>query len=190
MESLLHARTIQLSSRTPTPASAGATTTVRGGAVGDRRHRRQQLGHQRCAVLRHRRSRLRWWHQVLERQRRSRLTRRRSPPAASRWIRTARTQIRTPTGRSRITSTPGRWKRKRWPDTCRRSFVFDNSVVPVSALLGVRYFDTNTLSEGYNRVQQGAVITLPDSFAGRWLHRLVAVTQSCASTSPTSSSAA
>ena len=36
------------------------------------------------------------------------------------------------------------------------SFVFDNSVVPVSALLGVRYFDTNTLSEGYNRVQQGA----------------------------------
>ncbi len=28
MESLLHARTIQLSSRTPTPASAGATTTV------------------------------------------------------------------------------------------------------------------------------------------------------------------
>ena len=28
MESLLYARTIQLSSRTPTPASAGATTTV------------------------------------------------------------------------------------------------------------------------------------------------------------------
>jgi iron complex outermembrane receptor protein len=41
------------------------------------------------------------------------------------------------------------------------SFAWDNSVVPISALLGVRYYDTNTLSEGYNRVQQGAVITFP-----------------------------
>ena len=40
MESLLFARTIQISSRTPTPASSGATTTVAVPAVGDRRNHR------------------------------------------------------------------------------------------------------------------------------------------------------
>ena len=34
-------------------------------------------------------------------------------------------------------------------------FSFDNDVVPITALLGVRYFDTNTLSEGYSQVATG-----------------------------------
>jgi iron complex outermembrane receptor protein len=45
------------------------------------------------------------------------------------------------------------------------SFKFDNDVVPITALLGVRYFDTNTLSEGYNRQSTGSgasqVVTFP-----------------------------
>jgi len=45
------------------------------------------------------------------------------------------------------------------------AFSFDNSVVPITALLGVRYFDTNTLSEGFNRQATGSgpaqVITFP-----------------------------
>jgi TonB-dependent receptor len=48
---------------------------------------------------------------------------------------------------------------------------FDNDVVPITALLGVRYFDTNTLSEGYNSVATGTganriVTFLPASQAG------------------------
>jgi iron complex outermembrane recepter protein len=42
------------------------------------------------------------------------------------------------------------------------AFTFDNAVVPVSALLGVRYFDTNTVSSGYSRVKvQGVEATFP-----------------------------
>jgi len=47
------------------------------------------------------------------------------------------------------------------------SFSFDNDVVPITALLGVRYFDTNTLSEGYNQVATGTgptrVVTFPQA---------------------------
>ena len=59
-----------------------------GGAVGDRRHRRQQLGHQRCAVLRYRRSRVSAVASSSGTTTATRLTRRPSPPAASPWIRT------------------------------------------------------------------------------------------------------
>jgi len=45
------------------------------------------------------------------------------------------------------------------------AFKFDNEVVPVSVLAGVRYFDTNTLSEGYSQVATGSgasrVVTFP-----------------------------
>jgi iron complex outermembrane recepter protein len=49
------------------------------------------------------------------------------------------------------------------------AFSFDNSVVPISALVGVRYFDTNTLSEGYNRlaVTTGGVTTVTFPEASR-----------------------
>ena len=70
------------------------------------------------------------------------------------------------------------------------AFAFDNAVVPISALVGVRYFDTNTLSEGYNRVQQGAVITFPDGLAGRAATTTGCRRSTCASTSPRSSSVA
>ena len=41
-------------------------------------------------------------------------------------------------------------------------FNFDNSVVPVSALLGVRYYDTNTVSSGYSRITVAGVSTFPE----------------------------
>jgi TonB-dependent receptor len=42
------------------------------------------------------------------------------------------------------------------------AFSFDNSVVPVTALLGVRYFDTNTVSSGYTREKvQGQPAVFP-----------------------------
>jgi TonB-dependent receptor len=40
-------------------------------------------------------------------------------------------------------------------------FRFDDLKMPVSGNLGVRYVETDTLSTGYNRVQQGSVITFP-----------------------------
>jgi iron complex outermembrane receptor protein len=47
------------------------------------------------------------------------------------------------------------------------AFSFDNSVVPISALLGVRYFDTNTLSQGFTRVAVTTggvqVVTFPEA---------------------------
>jgi TonB-dependent receptor len=45
------------------------------------------------------------------------------------------------------------------------AFSFDNDVVPITVLAGVRYFDTNTLSEGYSQVATGTgptrVVTFP-----------------------------
>jgi TonB-dependent receptor len=45
------------------------------------------------------------------------------------------------------------------------AFSFDNDVVPITVLAGVRYFDTNTLSEGYSQVATGSgatrVVTFP-----------------------------
>jgi TonB-dependent receptor len=40
-------------------------------------------------------------------------------------------------------------------------FKFDNPVVPITALLGVRYFDTDTLSSGYTRVNSAGVVSFP-----------------------------
>ena len=63
--------------------------------------------------------------------------------------------------RSRITWIPGPCEEETLAGYLQAAFAWDNDVLPISALLGVRYYDTNTLSEGYNRVQQGAVITFP-----------------------------
>jgi TonB-dependent receptor len=41
------------------------------------------------------------------------------------------------------------------------SFSFENFIVPVSGTVGTRYVDTDTLSTGFDRVQQGTTITFP-----------------------------
>ena len=120
----------------------------------------------------------------------TRPTTRRSPPAASRMdpygVESA---IRTPTARSRTTSTPGRWKRKRWRGYLQGSFVFDNSRAGQRAC-SVCAISTRNAVGGYNRVPQ------PRSSPRSRRRRRRAVTTTgcrrsiCASTSPTSSSAA
>jgi TonB-dependent receptor len=47
------------------------------------------------------------------------------------------------------------------------AFSFNNSLVPITALVGVRYFDTDTLAEGFNRQSTGTgaatVVTFPEA---------------------------
>jgi iron complex outermembrane receptor protein len=162
MESLLHARTIQLSSRTPTPASAGATTTVAvaqsviAGIVDNNSGINDvpffdtgDLGFG---------GGIKFWNDN-------------GDPTYEATI-AASGLTMDPYGANSNPNTNGTFQN--YLDTwsveeetlagyLQASFVFDNSVVPVSALLGVRYFDTNTLSEGYARVQQGTVITFPEA---------------------------
>ncbi len=160
MKSLLHARTIQLSSRTPTPASAGATTTVAvaqsviAGIVNNNSGVNDvpffdtgDLGFG---------GGVKFWND--------------NGDATYEATIAASGLTMDPYGPNSNPGTNGSFQN--FLDTwsveeetlagyLQASFVFDNSVVPISALAGVRYFDTNTLSEGYNRVQQGAVITFP-----------------------------
>jgi TonB-dependent receptor len=53
------------------------------------------------------------------------------------------------------------------------SFAFKDFFLPVSGTIGVRYFDTDTNSSGFNRVQQGANVTYPtasqDGGYDKWL---------------------
>ncbi len=160
MESLLHARTIQLSSRTPTPASAGATTTVAvaqsviAGIVDNNSGTNDvpffdtgDLGFN---------DGIEFWND--------------NGNATYEATIAASGLTMDPYGANSNPNTNGTFQN--YLDTwsveeetlagyLQASFVFDNEVVPVSTLLGVRYFDTNTLSEGYARVQQGAVVTFP-----------------------------
>jgi iron complex outermembrane receptor protein len=160
MESLLYARTIQLSSRTPTPASSGATTTVAvaqsviAGIVNNNSGTNDvpffdtgDLGFD---------GGIKYWND--------------NGDATYAATVAASGLPLDPYGANANPGTNGTFQN--YLDTwsveeetlagyLQASFAFDNEVVPVSALLGVRYYDTNTLSEGYNRVQQGAVITFP-----------------------------
>lgn len=160
MESLLYARTIQVSSRTPTPASTGATTTVAvaqsviAGIVNDNSGVNEvpffetgDLGFN--GGIKH-------WND--------------NGDATYEATIAASGLTMDPYGANSNPGTNGTFQN--YLDTwsvqeetlagyLQASFAWDNSVVPVSALLGVRYYDTNTLSEGYNRVQQGTVITFP-----------------------------
>jgi iron complex outermembrane receptor protein len=160
MESLLFARTIQISSRTPTPASSGATTTVAvaqsviAGIVNGSSGTNDvpffdtgDLGFN---------GGIKYWND--------------NGDATYAATVAASGLTLDPYGANANAGTNGTFQN--YLDTwsveeetlagyVQASFAFDNEVVPVSALLGVRYYDTNTLSEGYNRVQQGAVITFP-----------------------------
>jgi TonB-dependent receptor len=160
MESLLYARTIQLSARTPTPASSGATTTVAvgqsviAGIVNDNSGTNDvpffdtgDLGFN---------GGIKYWND--------------NGDATYNATIAASGLPMDPYGANANPGTNGTFQN--YLDTwsveeetlagyLQAALAWDNDVVPVSALLGVRYYDTNTLSEGYNRVQQGAVVTFP-----------------------------
>jgi len=176
VESLLHARTIQLSSRTPTPASSGATTTVPvaqsviAGIVNNNSGVNDtpffdtgDLGFN---------GGIKFWNDNGDETYEATIA--------------ASGLTMDPYGTNTNAGTNGTFQN--YLDTwsveeetlagyLQASFKFDNSVVPVSALVGVRYYDTNTLAKGYNRVQQGANITFPTaSQAGGYTDWLPSVT--------------
>jgi iron complex outermembrane receptor protein len=162
MESLLFARTIQISSRTPTPASSGATTTVAvpqsviAGIVNANSGTNDvpffdtgDLGFG---------GGIKYWND--------------NGDATYEATIAASGLALDPYGANANPGTNGTFQN--YLDTwaveeetlagyLQAEFKFDNDVIPVGALLGVRYFDTNTRSTGFNRVQQGAVITFPEA---------------------------
>ncbi len=160
MESLLHARTIQISSRTPTPASAGATTTVAvaqsviAGIVNNNSGTNSvpffdtgDLGFS---------GGIRYWND--------------NGDATYDATIAASGLTMDPYGANANAGTNGTFQN--WLDTwsveektkagyLQATFGWEDLAVPVHATVGARYFDTNTLSSGFNRVQQGANITFP-----------------------------
>ena len=164
MESLLFSRTIQLSSRTPTPASAGATTTVAvaqsviAGIVNNNSGVNDvpffdtgDLGFG---------GGIKYWND--------------NGDATYAATIAASGLTMDPYGANTNVNTLGTFQNyldtwsvdeKTLAGYLQAAFSFDNDLVPVSALLGVRYFDTNTRADGFNRQVTGAgaaqVITFP-----------------------------
>ncbi len=164
MESLLFSRTIQLTSRTPPPASAGATTTVSvaqsviAGIVNNNSGVNDvpffdtgDLGFP---------AGIQYWND--------------NGDATYQATIAASGLTMDPYGPNANANTLGTFQNyldtwsveeKTLAGYLQAAFSFDNDVVPISALVGVRYFDTNTRADGFNRQATGAgaaqVITFP-----------------------------
>jgi iron complex outermembrane recepter protein len=164
MDSILFQRTIQLSSRTPLPASAGATTTVAAsqsaiasiidqfsGSNGVQFFETGDLGFG---------GGVRFWNDNRD--------------ATYNATIAASGLALDPHGVNVNPNTNGTFQNylDTWEVTedtraayVQGSFQFDEFVVPVSGTLGVRYVDTDTNSSGFNRVQTGTganiVVTFP-----------------------------
>ncbi len=162
MDSLLFARTIQITSRTPTPASSGATTTVAvaqpliAGIVNDNsgvnRVRFFDTGDLGFP------GGIRYWND--------------NGNATYEATIAASGLTMDPWGANANAGTNGTFQNyldtwsveeKTKAGYLQASFSWDELAVPIAATVGARYFDTNTLSSGYNRVQQGATITFPEA---------------------------
>jgi iron complex outermembrane receptor protein len=162
MESLLFARTIQLSARTPTPASAGATTTIAvpqatiAGIVNGNSgvnsvpfFETGDLGF--GGGIRH-------WND--------------NGDATYEATIAASGLTMDPYGANANPGTNGTFQNyldtwsveeKTKAGYLQATFAWEELAVPVHATVGARYFDTNTLSAGYNRVAQGPVISFPEA---------------------------
>jgi iron complex outermembrane receptor protein len=160
MESLLFARTIQLSSRTPTPASSGATTTVattqatianivnsNSGVNPVPFFDTGDLGFG---------GGIRQWND--------------NGNATYEATIAASGLTMDPYGANTNAGTNGTFQNyldtwsveeKTKAGYLQATFGWDELPVPIHTTVGVRYFDTNTLSSGFNRVQQGTNITFP-----------------------------
>lgn len=162
MESLLFARTIQISARTPTPASSGATTTVavpqasiadivnaNSGVNSVRFFDTGDLGFP---------GGIRFWND--------------NGDATFAATIAASGLTMDPYGANANAGTNGTFQNyldtwaveeKTKAGYLQATFGWDELAVPIHATVGARYFDTNTLSSGFNRVQQGANITYPEA---------------------------
>ena len=119
MESLLFARTIQMSSRTPTPASCGRHDDRGSGAIGASPESSMTTREPTMCRSSTPATGIQRRHQVLERQRRPHLRRyhRRERPHHGPVRRQYKSRI--PMEHSRITWIPGRSRKRRWPAICR-----------------------------------------------------------------------
>ncbi|HUQ10591.1 MAG TPA: TonB-dependent receptor [Steroidobacteraceae bacterium] len=162
MESLLFARTIQISSRTPTPASSGATTTVAVPQATIANIVNSNSGTNSVAFF----STgdlgfpggIHYWND--------------NGDATYAATIAASGLTLDPYGANANAGTNGTFQNyldtwsveeKTKAGYLQATFGWDEMAVPVHATVGVRYFDTNTLSSGFNRVQQGANITFPEA---------------------------
>ncbi len=191
-ESILHARTIQISSRTPTPGSSGATTTVAvpqsviTGIVNDNSGVNDvpffdtgDLGFG---------GGIKYWNDN-------------GNDTYEATIAASGLEMDPYGGVNTNPNTAGTFQNlldtwqvdeKTLAGYLQAAFNFDNALVPISALVGVRYYDTNTLSAGYSRVNNAGVITFPPAsreggyndwlpsinvrfdFSDKWVGRLTA----------------
>ena len=162
MESLLFQRTIQISARTPTPASSGATTTVAvsQATIADIVNANSgvnsvpffdtgDLGFP---------GGIRFWND--------------NGDATYEATIAASGLTLDPYGANANPGTNGTFQNyldtwtveeKTKAGYLQATFGWEEMAVPVHATVGVRYFDTNTLSSGFNRVQQGTNITFPEA---------------------------
>lgn len=162
MESLLFARTIQISARTPTPASAGATTTIAvpqatiagivNGNSGVNSVPFFETGDLGFG------GGIRRWND--------------NGDATYEATIAASGLTMDPYGANANPGTNGTFQNyldtwsveeKTKAGYLQATFAWEELAVPMHATVGARYFDTNTLSAGYNRVQQGAVISFPEA---------------------------
>jgi len=162
MESLLFARTIQLSSRTPTPGSSGATTTVAvpqsviGGIVDSNSGVNDvpffDTGDLGFPVG------IKYWNDNGNATYDATI-------AASGLTMDPHGGVNTnPNTGGTFQNLLDTWavEEETLAGFLQAEFTFDNALVPITALLGVRYFDTNTVSSGYSRVTAGGVSSFPE----------------------------
>ena len=161
-ESVLFARTIQISSRTPTPASSGATTTVAvsqgtiAGIVNDNSGVNRvpffdtgDLGFG---------GGIKYWNDNGD------ATYDATIAASGLTMDPYGAVNANPNTAGTFQNLLDTWsvEEKTLAGYVQAAFTFDNAVVPISALVGARYFDTNTVSSGYGRVSAGGVVTFPE----------------------------
>lgn len=162
MESLLFARTIQITSRTPPPASAGATTTVavpqnviadivnnNSGVNGVPFFDTGDLGFG-GGIL--------YWNDNGD------ATYEATVAASGLTLDPYGANV-NPNSNGTFQNYLDTWsvEEKTKAGYLQATFAWEELPVPIFATIGARYFDTNTLSSGFNRVQQGAVITFPEA---------------------------
>jgi len=160
MDSILFQRTIQLSSRTPLPASSGATTTVAASqaaiaAIVDNNSVINDIPFFTVGSL--------GFGNAIDEWNDNEYDTYNATVAASGLV-------LDPHGVNSNANTNGTFQS--YLDTwgvdeetkgayLQGSFHFGDIAVPISGTIGARYVDTDTLSTGFNRVQQGAAITFP-----------------------------
>ncbi len=162
-DSLLYSRTIQISSRTPTPASSGATTTVAVPQATIAQIVNDNSGVNRVPFFDTGDlgfpGGIKYWNDNGNDTYLATI-------AASGLVMDPYNAVNVnPNTAGTFQNLLDTWsvEEKTLAGYLQAAFKFENSLVPVTALLGVRYFDTNTVSSGFSRLNNNGVITFPEA---------------------------